>query len=479
MRVVQLQADNFKRLKAVQIDPEGNIVTVGGKNGSGKTSVLDAIYVALVGRGANPPRPVRAGEEKATIRLDLGEFVITRTFTVKAGDKYTDTLKVETSDGLRYGQPQQVLDALLGEIGFDPFEFMQMKPKDQAAQLLGMVPLPVDLEELAEADTSDFAKRRDANRDADALQARVNGIPKEDVPADVPDRAALTAKLASAGETNTAIERDRMQRVEDERSNQRGENNAELTRQDAERLRRDAEELRQRAAALDTQAAAKDREAEETLEAVRVERERLAGLPPLDEPVDTEDLRRQLTEADAVLAAIERQRQRKDLVEQLEAKRAESQGYTDAMAARAKERNDALAKAKMPVPGLGFSIDEQGKAYVTWEGLPFVEDQISTAVQLRVSTAIAMAANPKLRVLRIKDGSLLDDDAMKLLAEMAAAEDYQLWIEVVRADESVGFIMEDGVVKSAPAEAEPAKDAAPAKKAPAKKAAAKGGETLL
>jgi DNA repair exonuclease SbcCD ATPase subunit len=463
MRVVHLVTENFKRIRVVDITPEGNIVTIGGKNGSGKTSVLDAIYVALIGRAANPPRPVRAGEEKATIKLDLGDFLITRTFTVKAGDKYTDTVKVETADGLRYGEPQKVLNALLGEIGFDPFDFMQKKPKEQAEMLLQMVPLPVDLDEMAELDTSDFAKRRDVNRDADALQARLNGIPKEEVPEDVPDRAELTAKLASAADTNGKIDAERRDREDTARAARQRRQHGDELRDTAASRRAEAARLIEDAERLEASAGADDADAD------RLEKE-LAALPALDEPVNTEDLRRQLTEADAVLAAIERQRQRVELAEQLAAKQAESTGYTEAMAARAKQRQDALAKAKMPIDGLGFSIDEQGKAYVTWEGLPFVEDQISTAVQLRVSTKIAMAANPKLRVLRIKDGSLLDEDAMKMLAEMAAAEDYQLWIEVVRADGGVGFIMEDGAVKAQP---EPEGDAAPAKKATGKKAAGK------
>ena len=68
---------------------------------------------------------------------------------------------------------------------------------------------------------------------------------------------------------------------------------------------------------------------------------------------------------------------------------------------------------------------------------------------LRVSTAVGMASNPRLRVLRIMDGSLLDEDSMKLLAEMAEAEDFQLWVEVV-GDGGVGIVMENGTIRGAP-----------------------------
>jgi hypothetical protein len=57
----------------------------------------------------------------------------------------------------------------------------------------------------------------------------------------------------------------------------------------------------------------------------------------------------------------------------------------------------------MPIDGLSL---ESGR--VMFNGIPL--DQGSSAEQLRVSTAIAMSSNPELRVIRIKDGSLLDPD---------------------------------------------------------------------
>src|SRR3546814_1683124 len=89
-----------------------------------------------------------------------------------------------------------------------------------------------------------------------------------------------------------------------------------------------------------------------------------------------------------------------------------------------------------------------------FDGRPVDREQVSTAGRLRVSTGIWMAANPGLRVLRIMDGSLLDDDSMAMLAQMDEAEDFQLWVEIV-GDGGVGIIMEDGLVKGA-AKPEPA-----------------------
>jgi hypothetical protein len=63
--------------------------------------------------------------------------------------------------------------------------------------------------------------------------------------------------------------------------------------------------------------------------------------------------------------------------------------------------------------------------------------------------AIAMASNPKLRVIRIKDGSLLDDDALALVAQTAEQHDYQVLMERVGTGDPGAIIIEDGQVKEA------------------------------
>ncbi|MBS67264.1 MAG: hypothetical protein Tp170SUR191951_59 [Prokaryotic dsDNA virus sp.] len=435
MRIVQFHAENFKRLGLVEITPEGNLVTIGGKNGQGKSSVLDAIFVALKGRAVAPPKPIRAGEERCVIQLDLGDLVVTRTFRQQEGKPYTDAIKIEDSEGRRYGKPQEVLNGLLGEIGFDPFEFVNLKPKEQVARLLEMVPLSIDLDDYAAADTSDFENRRDVNRDVARLKAQLEGIPKKDVPGDLPDREALREQLGNAANTNAAITREQ----------QRREDEGAAIGQEEQRIKNERARIAEQRRLLDEAEQAAN-EASTKLD----DREKaLAALPPLDEYVDTDAIRQKLAEADAIQATVDEQNRRAQIAKELDAAEAKSQEYTDAMATRAKERNAALAEAEMPVEGLAFSIDEKGEATLTYEGLPFDKDQISTAAMLRVSTAVGMASNPRLRVLRIMDGSLLDEDSMKLLAEMAEAEDFQLWVEVV-GDGGVGIVMENGTIRGAP-----------------------------
>ena len=79
MKIIELQAENVKRLKAVEITPNGTLQVIGGKNAQGKSSVLDAIWLALGGGKAakDTPLPIRDGEATAKVRLDLGDLVVT------------------------------------------------------------------------------------------------------------------------------------------------------------------------------------------------------------------------------------------------------------------------------------------------------------------------------------------------------------------------------------------------------------------
>ena len=80
MKIISLQAENIKRLVAVHIEPDGSLVQITGKNGAGKTSVLDSIWWALGGTKPHQPQPIRKGQDNAVIELDLGEYIVRREF---------------------------------------------------------------------------------------------------------------------------------------------------------------------------------------------------------------------------------------------------------------------------------------------------------------------------------------------------------------------------------------------------------------
>lgn len=422
LRIINLQAENIKRLVAVNITPAGDVVEITGANGAGKSSVLDCIWWALEGASGITSKPIRKGQKAGKIRLDMGEYIVERTFKLKDDETFTTALTVSSPDGGKHSSPTTMVDGWLGSLSLDPLEFARKKPAEQFDALKGMVP-GYDFEAMARLDKTDYDKRTDVNRRAKEKLAQVNAIA---IPATVPtekiDEAAIVAEIGEVGTFNAEIERRK------ERREQVATTIATKTER-AEALRHQAFKLNEEAEALEGE--------------VDVDQKKLAAAEALPEPKDVADLQIKLAGAKTNNLLVDMMAQRAQLQTEAETLAKESAALTEAMEARAKAKQTAIAEAKLPVDGL-----ELGDGMILLDGQPF--DQASDAQRLRTSMAIAMAENPRLHVIRVRDGSLLDENGMKLIYAMAAEHGFQVWIERVDTSGKVGFVLEDGHIKHAP-----------------------------
>lgn len=397
MKIVSLEAENYKRLKAVEITPDGNMVVIGGRNAQGKSSVLDAIWAALGGREGNKAsKPIRDGEDKARVRLDLGDMIVTR---VWSGEN--STVKVESADGAVFKSPQALLDGLIGKLSFDPLAFTRLAPKEQREALIGLVELPVDLDEIDRERAALFAKRTDAGRDGKAIG---DVTVDKDLPEVESSASEYITRIRTAQEQKQAVV-------------------------DAERAVNDAGD---RLGAIRAQLAL----AEAAYDAADKHAQTLTL--PTD---DVEKLEQELASLEDSNAAIRANNTARAKVAAKDALRTRYEALTKQIADLDTKKQDALAGAEFPVDGLGFN--EHG---VTFQDVPF--EQASSAEQIRVSIAMAISGNPKLRVMRIMDGSLLDDENLGMIAASAAEHDMQVWVERVGTGAEIGVIIEDGAVQA-------------------------------
>jgi ABC-type cobalamin/Fe3+-siderophores transport system ATPase subunit len=409
-KIVELRASNVKRIKAVTIrpDPDGTMVVVSGNNGHGKSSVLDAISMVFGGKDQMPGTPVRVGEDIAEIVADIGEMVITR----RISSTGHTTLKVQNHEGATFSSPQRMLDALTGKLTFDPLSFSRMKAKDQAELLRELLGLDF-LDQMRERQGY-YDQRTDANRGVKQAEATLALMPKE--PDDLPERvsvAELLIKLNAAEATNRDFD-------EHTRNMENARKNLVNINMERARLREQLEKL--------------NAEHTQTLKDITVLEEgpaRVDVVPITEAIAGAENINAQHQEAEQRKVAETTLRQRVEA----------SADMTKKIKAIDKARLASIAAADMPVEGLGFNDD----GLVTLNGLTL--EQASAAEQLRVSVAIGIAMNPKLRVLLVRDASLLDDKSMALVAQLAKDSDCQLWVERIEVDSNTTVIIEEGELK--------------------------------
>ena len=438
LRILGLIAENVKRIEIVEMRPDGGLVEIHGKNGSGKTSLLDAIWWALAGSRTIAAEPIRRGAETARVSLDLGDLIVTRIIrNTDAG--VTTSLTVRNRDGAEYRRPQELIDGFFSALAMDPLVFLRMDAKDQFGLLRAFVP-EIDFEAIEAANAADMAARRLLNAEVKqnrAVAAKFLMADEDDLPEAPISIEALERELEAAGRANGETEARRARR-------EGFFQGVAERRERALANRAQAEELSARAREFEAAAQVFDQEA-------NLMENQLNAAPPLPDAIVTGEIIGRLNRARGINTRIGVRHQRLESLEAAARAETRANDLTAAMQARRAAATGALASARLPVDGL--TLSPEGGVFLA--GLPF--EQASDAEQLRASIGLAMAMNPRLRVIRVRDGSLLDADGMALIADMARSHGYQVWVERVGTDSPSGFEMVEGRLRQAgqPLEAHP------------------------
>jgi hypothetical protein len=503
LRILGLKVSNYKRVVVVELHPDGRSVLVGGRNAQGKSSLLDAIADTLGGakRGSGTELALRTGSMKGETRVDLGEIIVTRTWT-PSGDK----LVVESPPGSPLKSPQAVLDKLVGDLSFDPLGFARLNSKAQAETLRRLSGL--DTRAIDERRTAAFTERTGINgqlKRAKAVRDEQVVPPEPTAPPAKPSvtglieeqerlraRGSELATLTSApGSLEVAIEsvtreiaqRERIVSEQDERAmgahamllhlgavneaaklakDAAPEGLADvadlLTRQVEDKIVSARRFMEAAVSARDTADRERDErqqikaQAEGELEGARQEAAaaanetaridaRLAEIKVALKDADAATTRHEAGKrlVDEHARALAEWKRRDAEVARLDG---DAEHLTAIIAGADEEKLRAIGAARFPIEGLGIDGD-----VVTYRGVPFA--QASQAQRVLVGFAIGAALNPTLRVILIREGALLDDESLAAILAAAAARGFQVWVETVGqrdtgAPESVGVILEDG-----------------------------------
>lgn len=402
MKIVNLAIENTKRVKAVSLEPaENGLTVIGGRNGQGKTSVLDAIAWALGGERYRPSNAQRDGSvipPHIKVTLDNG-IVVERKGKNSA-------LTVTDPSGRRGGQ--RLLDEFVSELALDLPKFLHATDREKAATLLKIIGVGDRLAAIEQDEDRAYNERLALGRIADQKAAFAKSMPYHaDAPRDLVSAAELLRRHNAILAHNAENQRKR-------------EHLKELL---AERFRL-SEEMKRLNQAYDEICRACDI-AEKTAEGLEDE--------------STEAIQRDLDRIDEinrkVRANLEHDKAEEDAKEATHAYNA----LTAKIDALRKQKRDLLEGARLPLPGLGVE-----KGCLLYNGKAW--DCMSSSEQLRVSTAIVRVLNPQCGFVLMDKLEQMDAQTMREFGEWLEGEGLQVIATRVSTGDECQIIIEDGMI---------------------------------
>jgi len=416
MNILHLSVTNLKKVSAIQIDPStGKPVILTGDNANGKSSVLDAIFLALKNDGLDDP--IRHGRMSGSVKLTLGvdkaEYLLERRVTKKG-----TYLTLTDADGKPVQKAQTFLNGLLGNYAFDPLEFTKLKPKEQVEALRTAAGL--DFTDIDAERAVAYNERTAITREGKELAAQLAGIPE---PAkDVPESEVSASSL--------------IETLEGLKDKARSKS---TFREQLENMKEQVRLKRERINALQIDLTAAENSEQELIN--RME-ERGAAFDAVIEPTQEElqTAAAAVNQIDATNAAVRSARQHRETSAKLKDLRIKAAKCNRIIEVVDEKKAEAIKNTTLPLDGLEMTDDG-----IMVNGTFF--KQLSTAEQIRVSTLVAMSQNPALKIIIIREGALMNKENLRLMVDLATERGYQLWIEKFQEEASdIGFHIVDGAV---------------------------------
>lgn len=414
--IASLELENVKRVRAVELQPnEKGLTVLGGRNGQGKTSVLDAIAYALGGERMRPDRVTREGSATpAKMRVELSNGIVCERKGKNSSLTVTDTT------GMKGGQ--RLLDEFIGEFALNLPKFLNMSDREKADYLLKTLGIA---DQLAEADrkvAEANAERTEIGRRAKDARKMAEDSPfHEGVPGETLDVSALLDEQMFAHETNQAIEFKRRE--------------VEAKRAESERMAAEVERLaRELADATERMAIASSRSETVTGELEGLEAD-LANMEPADEQAAAEAVR----EAEAVNEMVRQNTARVEMLADADRLDGEYRAAGERVAKAKEERLSLLDGADLPLDGLAV---EEG--VLRFNGSAWGD--MSGSEQLRVATAIVRKLKPECGFVLVDKLEQFDPQQLAEFGEWVSGQGLQVIGTRVAVDDTCTVVIEDGRV---------------------------------
>ena len=414
-KIKHMHVQNLRNIIDVSFqDLDENVVKISWNNGAWKSTIVDAIFLAIlgktyIGKGRSIENLVTLWQEKSEIEVTLEwsgkKLRITRKIT-QAGNTSLEVWSSDPDEKLQ----QKDLDALLSEFTVDPLEFTRKTKKEQYETIKTIT--WVDTTSIDNEINFQEEKTKIARAQATEYKKSLENM-KWVEKVDRVSTEELAKKQREIMEHNQAVDA--------------SNNKIEQTAERIGRITYNIEELEEKLKEYK-----KTKQDDESYLQTLQEAHKMIW-----EKLPTEEIEEKIRNADAINAKATVRERYKEIQAQATQKEVELTKQATLLEELREKKKEMIKNADMPIDGMEFT-EADG---VIINGILF--DQYSSAEQLKFACKIATATNPHLRVIYIKDGSLLDSKSMEEMEQFANKEWYQIFIERV-GEEAETIIMRDG-----------------------------------
>lgn len=393
-----LDIENVKRVKAVSLTPAAKGLTViGGKNGAGKTTVLDAIVWALGGEKYRPSEAQRDGSMTPPhIRITLSNGLV-----VERKGK-NSALTVTDPSGKKAGQ--QLLNEFISQLALDLPKFLQANAKEKADTLLQILGIGPQLRALDDEIARIYNQRTTAGQIRDQKAAHAAELPEY---ADAPDEEISVS---------------------------------ELSHQLTEALKNNASNIAWRDKLAADQRRAEELQAELTALMASIEQTQARVDAAVD--IDVTAIQDDIERAEEVNAKVRANLTKEHAQAEADAEAERYKQLTRAIEDKRADRMRLLEGADLPLPGLTVEDGELKYNGHSW-------DCMSGSEQLRVATAIVRRLNPACGFVLLDKLEQMDEETLIGFGSWLEHEGLQAIATRVSTGSECTIIIENGTVKGA------------------------------
>lgn len=406
VKISSLEIENVKRVKAVSLEPtENGLTVIGGRNGQGKTSVLDAIAWTL---GGNKFAPSKAYRDGSTIPPHL-KIELSNGIVVERSGK-NSSLKVIDPSGNKGGQA--LLDSFISQFALNLPKFMNAGNKEKADTLLQIIGVGDKLYELENQEEKLYNQRHAIGQIADQKRKFAKEMPEyKGVPSELVSASELIRQqqeiLARNGENEQ--KRKRLNFIENEL------NNAKIAYENAKK------------------------HLEECMSEAEIARKSAQDL--VDE--STAELEKNIADIDEINRKVRANLDKDKAEEDAKVYSEQYDGLSRQIEDVRLKKYNLLNNAELPLEGLSVEDKE-----LTYKGYKW--DSMSGSEQLKVATAIIRKLNPECGFVLIDKLEQMDAQTLKEFGEWLESEGLQaIATRVSTRGDECSIIIEDGYVTAA------------------------------